>query len=881
MASSWFDQSYYLSAKAAYNNAHATGGLTTWTATSVQAAFNAAGITPEQHYTQYGWIEGLSPDAYYVESQYVTSKVAALNAGAFQGKTTWTSADFYSSLNGSNPFMHYVQYGAYETGVEPSTGFDDDTYYTDKAAYNNAHNVNGITTWTAATVMAAFQAAGLTPIGHYELYGQTEAFYTPTPTPVPGQTYTLTTGLDYITGTSGNDSIIGTLVDNGAGAYSTSSTLNLGDGGIGNGGNDTLNITSNIAGAYTATGYSFKDIQTINLNNTYALAGTALTFDASSTPQATSVNATGNGDLKVTNIGTAALGLVGITSNNAAAETVTAAGAKTLNISGTKIGTVAGSLLKVDISGGASTGVAQAVVVNSTGTTANVISDLKIGNLVDGASALTVHANAAFKTTTVTELVANTLKTVAIDGSTAGSVELGTLSSTALTSVDASGLTAGGAKVGIGDNVATTFKGGAGNDTLTIKQDVAMTGTADAGTGTADTLSISDAVPAAGGAKVDTSLTSTTSKLFTGFDVLQVSATIGSGTQAATDVATFDPTLLSSITSLNVGASTAGVKLINLGANSTIKLVGDAVGTAAGTGGITAVLKDATGLSDVVTLTMDNGKTDSTIINNGVKTDKLDAAGVETINIVSNGLVTNGGTANTVSTLDLATNTNLTKVVISGSQKVSVATGNGTNALTLDGATATGQLAINATGVTGKISINGGSANDTIVSSATAAAGGTIYGAGGGDAINLVAANLGETLVYKSATDSLADTTNVAGDTKCTQDAVSNFVTAADKVDLSTFAFSGAQTGAIAYGALVYTNEAAAVTAATTNSSTWFNDASSTTRAVKLVTDGTNAYMFVDADKSGSFDATKDLVVQLSGKTLADSSVLAIGNVTF
>lgn len=146
---SWFDEVYYLEQKVAYDNAHAVDGLTTWTINSVMGAIKNSGLTVEQHYMTFGWTEKLAPNAFFDENYYVASKVAQLNSTAYQGRTDWTADQFRAAWGGQNVFLHYLQYGAYETNVEPSSGFNDDIYYAEKAAYNNAHAVYGKTDWTA------------------------------------------------------------------------------------------------------------------------------------------------------------------------------------------------------------------------------------------------------------------------------------------------------------------------------------------------------------------------------------------------------------------------------------------------------------------------------------------------------------------------------------------------------------------------------------------------------------------------------------------------------------------------------------------------------------------------------------------------------------
>lgn len=301
-------------------------------------------------------------------------------------------------------------------------------------------------------------------------------------------TGSLTTGLNVLTGTSGVDTFVGTLD-----LVATSQTINLGETIDGTAGVDTFKLYSNVlAAANNNTGLSLTNVEKVEIGNLVASAASAnlQTFNATNAVGVQEVAAISIGDVMVTNIGTAALGARGFVSNNGATQTLSAAGANTLNLGGVSVGKVTSSLLNVDISAGTASA-AQAVVVNSTGT-ANTISDLKIGNATVGASSLTINAATNFKTA-VTELstAANKLKTITASGA-ATTVDIGTIASTVLTSVDATGLTVGGMKVGIGANPVTTFKGGLGNDTLTIIATGVMTGASDAGAGT-DTL-------AAGGA---------------------------------------------------------------------------------------------------------------------------------------------------------------------------------------------------------------------------------------------------------------------------------------------------------------------------------------------------------------------------------------------
>ena len=162
--------------------------------------------------------------------------------------------------------QHYAQYGAFETGVEPSTGFNDDNYYAAKAA-----QMGGTT--TPAQAKAAIQAAGLNAISHYQLYGKNESLsYTPTPAVVVGQTFTLTTGADTIVGGSGNDLVLGS-VDTAA----NGGTFNNSDSITGGTGVDTLKLTVVDSGKF-ATGAVVSGVEVLNLRDVTSAGAAAMSL---------------------------------------------------------------------------------------------------------------------------------------------------------------------------------------------------------------------------------------------------------------------------------------------------------------------------------------------------------------------------------------------------------------------------------------------------------------------------------------------------------------------------------------------------------------------------------------------------------------------------
>lgn len=249
MALKGFDQEYYLEAKLAALQA----AYPEWagkTADDLEATLqNVYGLTAEEHYQQYGYQEGLAPNAYFDADEYTFAKATQLfNANKYLSIQE-AQAAFEAAWTG-NVYDHYLQFGAYEN-VNPSNAFDESEYYASKLA---ALQVNEATAeeWAGKTVedlQAVFQEAGLTALTHFIAYGEDEGIpVTEVPEDerpsyeesVPGETFVLTEGQDDITGTSGDDTIRGVHDDSGSDLVRT---LTLGDQIDGAAGTDTLEIS--------------------------------------------------------------------------------------------------------------------------------------------------------------------------------------------------------------------------------------------------------------------------------------------------------------------------------------------------------------------------------------------------------------------------------------------------------------------------------------------------------------------------------------------------------------------------------------------------------------------------------------------------------------
>lgn len=425
-----FDKLTYLTAKAAQLGP-------TWTPTMVEAAFASAGLEAYQHYQEFGWKEGLSPNQYFSSSYYNTSKATAAGVTDAAFQTAWNNANGGTQ---TSTYFHYLQFGAYENSVNPASVFDDYQYYVDKAALLG----NG-TTWEQ--VRTIFQQNGLTPITHYMLYGGTPN--EPTPQPVgggTGTTYTLTTGIDNIPGTALNDTIV-------AGEVGGLQTLTAGDEINGAGGTNTINVSANAAHNYG--GFTMQNVQTLNVT----ADGGAQTFDLSGTTGLQNIVSLNSSQAVIAN-NVASLAGVAVTNATATANMTVAyqdslltSGADTVALSLNN--SSAGIVTLGDVTTG-NTGI-ETVALHSTGTatTLNTLNS-QITNLTFDGSA----------NVTITNAVADTVKV--IDASTAtGGLTVGIAATNANAVTFTGGSGADSITFGAGSlTAADTVTGGTGNDTL-------------------------------------------------------------------------------------------------------------------------------------------------------------------------------------------------------------------------------------------------------------------------------------------------------------------------------------------------------------------------------------------------------------------------------
>jgi S-layer protein len=758
MALQGFDKSYYLSAKLAALQATETewvGKTTTFLETVLQ---NVYGLTAEVHYNQYGYKEGLAPNAYFNADEYKLAKATALFDSGKYLSIEAAQADFEAKWP-FDPYQHYLRYGSAE-GVNPSNDFDESSYLASKLASLQANPATA-TAWatkTVADVQTAFTAAGLSALGHYLAYGATEGIavtavptaeqVTPTPTTTVGTTFTLTTGINNFTGTSSDDTFDGSL-GGAAGATATLSSSDTLDGGAGT---DTL--TATLTGGVTST--KISNIETLTL----AATGAATMSLVNATGYTTIENSGSSNVLTVNNIGSTAtaLGLSNTDQNSTFAYTAAAvagtADSATLTLSNVTAGTstIAGiETLNIVSSGGPNT-MAGLTTANAT------------KFVVTGDQNLTITAGLG---TTVTEVAASALTggLTATMGAVAAATMTGGAGNDSLTFSAVTG------------NVV--IDGGAGNDTFTDVTNLTVTDSINGGAGT-DTLTTTSAIAVAYVAPATATITNieglalttagaagatlTTSNFGTGVNAV----TLGAAAVAAT-VGAFSITGPAGTLTVNLGnASSDGTT--DLAGLLTLTDTGTAITDAATVSNNVIVANDSFAVQAITstgyeTLTLNTkggtASANTTAQTTGAITIAADSGGTSTLNITgANNLTTAVITANIIDASGMSGTGTFTNVGATvGATKI---TGSGNSDGLVGSATATSII-----GGAGNDTITGGAANDTI-------SGGdgndSITSAAGSDTIDGGAGN--DIIIFGTTDFTAADTVNGGDGTDTLQTAI-------------------------------------------------------------------------------------------------------------
>ena len=829
MALQGFVESEYLAAKlAALQTETAWVGQTT---EQLKTFLANAGFTPESHYQEYGWTEGLAPNTLFNAAEYKLAKATDMYNNSLATTTPYATIALaqaaFDAAWPADPYLHYVQYGSSE-GINPSNDFDESSYFASKLTALQADAATSAD-WagkTVADLQAAFAAAGLSALGHYEAYGKTEGVaVTAVPadeavdasTNNPGLTFTLTNSAtpDTVIGTAGDDTINGPsgTVANGDLIIDQTTTDN-----------DTANLV--ITAAYTPA--NITNVENVNVD-----------WNAFGTASLVATGITGAQNITLTSSKTGFLGSANVTAG--AGQTITAG----TGMVGTL--TITGATTALTVNGGAAkaisaTGTGTATVTAGVSTTSVATSGFSTAT-VDAGTATSVSVTDAAVATNTTALTVNAAA-VALTNGTTGILNL-TASDDNNVTVSAIGASLDVA--GTGD--VTITSGALTTKTLTNSKTAGTLTVVNTAAGAAlnvfnvaaDVIDLSvatnDTVTAANGANFKTAINQT-SAVFTD----------GATTPAATNALTITNTavLQTSITStnfstLNVVSNAAaitgtdatytlignGTRTVNLTGTNDVVVTGGTAGTfnAAGlTGNLTytqatavaGVVSGATGTNTVVfkAVTVDASYTGQDGIDN-----------VTFVNTSGNATAVLGNGANTVTS---AAGTTGSFVVIGG---------DGVDTIT----------AATAGDGTGEVNLNLGAGNDVMAITTGAAATTnilTIDAGAGNDSLTLAAATVASD-VFTLAMGDGTDTLNIATD-----------------LTAGTWAISGLETIAIG------SSDTAAI----------MNGTELTGQSYTITGDGTAAdHMAVEMDVAGTLDLSAIIVNQTLTKGLAGLDITGSG----
>lgn len=686
----WFDSTVYMQNKLAQMQATDPA----YTMSDLVAAFAAAGFVGDEgyfnHFMQFGAAEEVAPNAYFNADEYYAAKAHEYYGDKFDGSELQI-AQVKALINneGMNAWTHYQQFGSAE-GVNPSNAFDASDYCAAKAEAMNAagqKDPDG-NDWTAESIAKAIDDAGMSVLEHYLTFagtGEGEVAAGST-YPVsedeqvvvskPGETFYLTTEIDNLKGTAGDD--VFRAPDGTMDAFDTV------DGGAGN---DTLEVygdSAELKGTYT----NIENLVIVDATN----ANNDQNIDLSDFSGSFTLKGGSDTAVTVTNVAGQKLVLDGVTSST----TLTA------KMDGTQT-----SVKLVNEGSTGATFQAEGDKLASMDLTTNANTTLADGN---GNTVKNVAITAlADATITLTDLT--NLENVTVAG--AGAVDLTVAGS--VKSVDASA-NAGGVTVDLSDAGEAAFTGGAGKDSITVNGSNAAH---DLGAGD-DTLTFSGALgekgSVEGGEGTDTisvaaaSLTALAAEFkdgdITGFEVLSVSNQAANGV----DMANF-----SGIDHLVLEAGIAGSQTIaNMQSGSTLELTADA-----GSDFAVTVAGADKAADDVLNIVLSND-------------DALDAktvtvTDVETINIVADDSNDDASATHTMTlTADKATT-----VKVSGDAGLVLTLTDSDAVKTIDASESTGGVDIK-TDLKG-VTFTGGAGDDTV----TLGAGNTVTGGTGNDTFTI------------------------------------------------------------------------------------------------------------------------------------------------
>ena len=509
---------------------------------------------------------------------------------------------------------------------------------------------------------------------------------------VAGEAYVLTTGMDDFTGGAGNDSFYA-IIDEATAANTTFQSYDRLDGGDGT---DTLDLSLVSDGATVAeyaADSTLDNIEIVSVKSSGATADLNPTFDADGLD-----------------------GLQELISNKSSSDLIFD------NIESLDTQITAYRINNVDSAGGVDGAEAlQAIFVNSAASGTDDTVTVELERVTDANFDVDIRTDGTngIENITVNSIGsdANTIQAIESEDSTAGNTELAKLAVTGdqdltigdalnfvnnIGTVDASAFT-GDLDIQLTNAETYTVTGGSGDDTFTMGAHLGTTDSIDGGDGT-DTVEV-------------TGLAATTITLSTAYDLTSIeNFQAEGGAGHAFTLATNGQTGLEKVILVENDTNSTDQTVNGLAAGVAVDLVGNDDGGNEAMGIVNLVLQDASGSSDELTVTLKGNATGSD--GDGTDNDIEDIAftNIETLNLVSSHLGTTAlvaGDWNEI--LDISSDTTLTTINVSGSDRIKAVVGTeATNLATFDASAATGDNTFTL-GAVSDVAVTTGSGDDTII----------------------------------------------------------------------------------------------------------------------------------------------------------------------
>lgn len=606
-----------------------------------------------------------------------------------------------------------------------------------------------------------------------------------------GHTICLTTGADTLIGTNGSDTFE-------AGVSGVNKTLTAGDNLKGGNGTDTLNVSADAATNYA--GFYLDGIEVVN-----AISDGVQNFDLSG-----------------------ATGLTTVKSSNSAAATAFNEVRNLVDLEVVNLTNTGGvSNVTVQYQAAAVAGTADAMKVTLNNSNAQTINIGNTNNAVAGVETINLVATGA--NSTVNQLNTN-LTTLNFTGDK--NVEITAALNNTVRTINATDAT-GGLTVSTNTANALTFTGGKGDDQVTFAAGTLTALDSVTGGDGNDRLVANQADLIASAAKVSQ------------VEYIRVQDTLVNNVADAANVLDAGDFAGATRIELALGYNTARIDNLNA-SQQRVDILNNAVG---GNVGVLTIDDGATSsVADQFTIALGQTKA-----NNMVNATVGFVSGeIETVNLISNGTTVAGGNTININagtgnlhTLNISGTEDLT-VTTAGSVVTTIAAGDATGDLNLNGVALSAAASATITTGSGDDQVTGGVKADTIN---VGAGDDVVIGSAGADTITL--GDGIDTVVYTS----LAQSSSAATDT------ITDFASGTDLIDISGL-------GATAY-------------AGTKASFDLAQGALTGGGVVSAVYDAAGQRLWVDLDGNGTLDGNDFRVVMNGVSTLATASVTTGGGNAF